>query len=68
MDAAELSQRITKAHVQLNADGPDSGERGWELRRPAGVLLHDDGAGSHPITMAYIANFEFDQIASTQLG
>jgi hypothetical protein len=31
-------------------------------------LLHDDGAGSHPITMAYVANFEFDQIASTQLA
>jgi hypothetical protein len=40
----------------------------FELNRPLGFLLHDDGAARHLVTMAYVANFECDQVTPTQLA
>ncbi len=44
---------------------------GWlgdlELHRSGSFLLHDDGAGCHPLAMTDVANLELDQIAGPQL-
>jgi hypothetical protein len=36
----------------------------FELDWSGGLLLHDDGASSHAITVTDVADLEFDQIAS----